>query len=45
MYALLSARLPRPLAILVCVVVEAVAIILVALMSDSPFGAFSYFRL
>lgn len=45
MYALLRARLPRLLAILVCVAIEAAAIIVVTLMSDSPFGAFSYFRL
>ncbi|MBI5941344.1 MAG: hypothetical protein HY859_13045 [Caulobacterales bacterium] len=45
MYATLSARLPKLAAILICVVVEALAIVLVVLLSDRPFGAFAYMAL
>jgi len=44
-YAILSGRLPKLAAILICVAIEALTIVLVVLLSDTPFGAFSYMRL
>ena len=44
MYAFLVARLPRAAAIAICVAVQTAAIILIALLSDSPFATFAYAR-
>ncbi|MDQ0465752.1 hypothetical protein QO010_003544 [Caulobacter ginsengisoli] len=45
MYATLSSRLPKLAATLICAAIEALAIVLVVLLSDTPFGAFSYMKL
>ena len=44
MYAFLAAALPRPLAIAICVLIQAAAIVVVVLLSDSPFATFAYAR-
>jgi hypothetical protein len=44
MYALLAKRLPLPVAIAICVVVQTAAIVLVVLLSDTPFATFTYAR-
>lgn len=45
MYATLSARLPGLAAVLICTAIEALTIVLVVLLSDTPFGPFAYMRL
>lgn len=45
MYAWLrSAGVGGVASLLICITVQAAAIVLVVLLSDTPFGVFSYFR-